>query len=229
MARRTIQPLRGRSQAPSVLPRTLPDPAPLLMASELEAAQVPAILEPYGVRAAKEADANLQSMAGDPNTRRQLADILSILLESIGRTADPDQALNHWERWLASGVSRSAVLEFLRSSPRMLDLVCAIFGNSDALAFTLIRDPLLVYWLAEQDVLTKPPTKVGMERTIQQSLARLTVTELKLDALRRYRRREMLRLGVRDLLRVADVTDTTASLSDLASVLIDAAYRIVDA
>jgi glutamate-ammonia-ligase adenylyltransferase len=88
-------------------------------------------------------------MAGDPHQRRQLADILPALLEAIGRTADPDQALNHWERWLASGVSRSAVLEYLRSAPRMLDLVCAIFGNSDSLAFTLVRDPLLLYWLAQ--------------------------------------------------------------------------------
>lgn len=199
------------------------------MASGLETAQAAAILEPYGVRAAKEADANLQSMAGEPNTRRQLAAILPLLLESIGRTANPDQALNHWERWLAGGLSRSAVLEYLRSSPRMLDLVCSIFGNSDALAFTLIRDPMLVYWLAEQDVLSTPPTKAGMERTVRQSLGRVTATELKLDALRRFRRREMLRIGVRDLLRLAGVTETTVSLSDLASVLIDAAYRVVDA
>lgn len=228
MVRRITQPKKSRSQPPSVPPRTLPDPTPLLMASGPETAQVAAILEPYGIRAAKEADGNLQSMAGDPHTRRQLADILPMLLESIGRTADPDQALNHWERWFASGVSRSAVLEYLRSSPRMLDLVCAIFGNSDALAFTLIRDPLLVYWLAEQDVLSKPSTRTAMERAIQQTLARVSASELKLDTLRRFRRREMLRIGVRDLLCLADVTETTASLSDLASVLIDAAYRVVN-
>jgi glutamate-ammonia-ligase adenylyltransferase len=39
----------------------------------------------------------------------------------------------------------------------------------------------------------------------------------------------MLRIGVRDLLRLADVSETTASLSDLAALLIDAAYEIVDA
>ena len=168
-------------------------------------------------------------MAGDPHQRRQLADILPALLEAIGRTADPDQALNHWERWLASGVSRSAVLDYLRSAPRMLDLVCAIFGNSDSLAVTLVRDPLLLYWLAQQNVLSTAPTKAGMERTIRQSLGAVTATELKLDLLRRFRHREMLRIGVRDLVRLADVAETTASLSDLASVLIDAAYRIVDA
>jgi [glutamine synthetase] adenylyltransferase / [glutamine synthetase]-adenylyl-L-tyrosine phosphorylase len=206
-----------------------PDPTPVLLASALEPTQIDAILQPYGLRRLRDADANLQSMAGDPHQRRQLADILPALLEAIGRTADPDQALNHWERWLASGVSRSAVLEYLRSAPRMLDLVCTIFGNSDSLAFTLVRDPLLLYWLAQQNVLSTAPTRIGMERTIRQSLEGITATELKLDLLRRFRRREMLRIGVRDLLRLADVVETTSSLSDLASVLIDAAYRIVDA
>ena len=205
-----------------------PDPTPVLLASGLEPTQIEAILQPYGLRRIRDADANLQSMAGDPHQRRQLADILPALLEAIGRTADPDQALNHWERWLASGVSRSAVFEYLRSAPRMLDLVCAIFGNSDSLAFTLVRDPLLLYWLAQQHVLSTAPTRAGMDRTIRQSLEGVTATELRLDLLRRFRRREMLRIGVRDLVRLADVVETTASLSDLASVLIDAAYRIVD-
>src|SRR4026207_89433 len=205
-----------------------PDPTPVLLESKLEPARLETILRSYGLHRIQDADANLQSMAGDPHQRRQLADILPALLEAIERTADPDQALNHWERWLASGVSRSAVLEYLRSAPRMLDLGSAIFGNSDSLAFTLVRDPLLLYWLAQENVLSTAPTRGGMERTIRQSLESVTATELKLDALRRFRRREMLRIGVRDLLRLADMVETTASLSDLASVLIDAAYRIVD-
>ena len=204
------------------------DQTSVRLALGLEPAKLESTLRSYGLHRIQDADANLQSMAGDPHERRQLADILPALLEAIGRTADPDQALNHWERWLASGVSRSAVLEYLRSAPRMLDLVCAIFGNSDSLAFTLVRDPLLLYWLAQQNVLSTAPTRGGMERTIRESLEGVTATELKLDALRRFRRREMLRIGVRDLLRLADVVETTGSLSDLASVLIDAAYRIVD-
>ena len=204
------------------------DPTPLLLASNLDPGQLEAILHSYHIQRVKEADANLQAMAGDPHHRRQLAGILAPLLDSVSRTADPDQALNHWER-LLSNVSRSSFLEYLRSSPRMLDLVCTIFGNSDSLAFTLIRDPLLIYWLAEQEVLSKPPTRAGLERAIQKQLNQLTASELKLDALRRIRRREMLRIGVRDVLKLADVPETTGALSDLASVLIDAAYRVVDA
>ena len=208
--------------------RIKPDPTPVLLATERHTEQVRSILSAYGLVNIEQADHNLQLMAGDPHTRRQLAAILPILLESISHTADPDQALNHWERLLYV-VTRSNFLEYLRSSPRMLDLLCTIFGNSDSLAFTIIRDPMLVFWLSEEDALSKPPKRAGIEQSLQQQVGHLTVKELKLEVLRRFRRREMLRIGVRDLLRLANVPETTASLSDLASILIEAAYEIVDA
>ena len=205
-----------------------PDPRPVLLAAQRNAEQVRAILSAYGIRDVELADRNLDAMAGDPLQRKRLAEILPRLLESLSRTADPDQALNHWERLFGS-VSRSSLLDYLRTWPRMLDLLCAIFGNSDALAFTLIRDPMLVYWLAEEDVLSRPPTRKGIELTLRDSVKHLTAKDTKLDTLRRFRRREMLRIGVRDLLRLATVPETTASLSDLASVLIHTAYEIIDA
>jgi [glutamine synthetase] adenylyltransferase / [glutamine synthetase]-adenylyl-L-tyrosine phosphorylase len=203
------------------------DPTPVLLDAKRNAAQVRTILSAYGIRDVDLADRNLDAMAGDPLQRNRLAEILPMLLEAISGTADPDQALNHWERLFGS-VSRTSLLDHLRIRPRMLDLLCAIFGNSDALAFTLIRDPMLVYWLAEEGVLSHPPTRKGLEQALRESIGHLTAKETKLDALRRFRRREMLRIGVRDLLKLATVPETTASLSDLACVLIHTAYEIID-
>ncbi len=227
MTRRSPQndPLVPPSATASSL--VFPDPTPLLVASGLEPEQVRRILSPYGVVNPAEADTNIQSMAGEPHTRRLLAAILPGLLAEVARTADPDQALNHWERLFVGSVNRSSLLQYLQASPKMLGLLCTIFGNSDSLAFALIRDPMLVYWLAEEDVLTTAPTREGMVSALHQSLGSLKTTELKLEVLRRVRRREMLRIGVRDLLRLATVEGTTGSLSDLASVLIHAAYEIV--
>ncbi len=208
--------------------RPRPDPTPLLVAAGLDPAQVSAILTPYGITKPAEADANIQSMAGEPHTRKLLATILPNLLAEVARTADPDQALNHWERLFSGGGNRASLLRYLQSSPKMLGLLCTIFGNSDSLAFVLIRDPMLVYWLAEEEVLTVAPTKAGMAAALRHNLETLTATELKLDVLRRVRRREMLRIGVRDLFRLATVKETTGALSDLASVLIHAAYELID-
>src|SRR5690348_12981883 len=109
-----------RSKAPVMPPSRRPDPTPLLLASERDPQDVRGILAAYGVTDIGQADRNLQSMAGEPHERHQLAAILPILMESIAGTADPDQALNHWERLLET-VTRSTFLDYLRSSPRMLD------------------------------------------------------------------------------------------------------------
>ena len=206
----------------------LPDPTPLLIASGLGSEEVARILTAHGVERPAAADSNIQSMAGDPHTRRLLAQILPTLLAEVARTADPDQALNHWERLLGGSGNRSSLLQYLQASPKMLGLLCTIFGNSDSLAFALIRDPMLVYWLAEEEVLSTAPSKEKMNAALRQSLSMLKATELKLDVLRRVRRREMLRIGIRDLLRLATVEETTGSLSDLAVILIQAAYEIVE-
>lgn len=228
MSRPPAPPVFSRTRPSAQNSASKPDPRPVLLAAKRNAEEARAILSAYGLHDLDRADRNLDAMAGDPVQRRRLADILPVLMESISRTADPDQALNHWERMLDS-VSRTSFLDYLRGWPRMIDLLCVIFGNSDALAFTLIRDTTLVYWLAEEDVLSKPPTRKGMEDALHKSIGHLTSKELKLDALRRFRRREMLHIGVRDLLRVATVPETTSMLSDLACLLIHAAYEIVDA
>lgn len=187
-----------------------------------------ALLAPYGFRDVTRADANIQAIAGEPHIRRLLAKILPDLLAMAAETADPDQVLNYWERFIEAGINRAQIFEYLDGSPRMLHLLCAIFGNSESLAQTLIRDPLLVYWLAEERVLTRRPSRATLDLVLKGALTNVMSIELKLEALRRFKRREMLRIGVRDLLRLADVRETTAVLSELAALLIEAAYRIVD-
>ena len=214
----------------SLLPPRLPiDPTPLLLSSTLSSEDVARFLTPYGIEHPTQADTNLQAMAGDPEERRALAVILADLLEVVGETADPDQGLNAWEQYVASGIQRGTLFQFLAQAPRMLHLLCTIFGNSPALAATLIRDPMLIYWLAEERVEVRSPSRKQMDGGLRKSLATFRTFDLKCDALRRFKRKEMLRIGIRDLLSVADVLKTVSSLSDLATVLIQAAYEIVHA
>jgi len=203
------------------------DPTPLLLASGLSPSDVTRLLTPYGLQDTKRADANLQAMAGEPRSRQRMASVLAELLRAVAQTADPDQALNHWEQFLQDGINRIQLFDYLDQTPRILHLLCTIFGNSPSLAQTLIRDPLLVYWLAEEQVLTKRPSREALDRALRAMLQNVEAFDLKLDALRRFRRREMLRIGVRDLLRLSDVPQTTVALSDLAGVLIQAAYETV--
>ncbi|TAJ25788.1 MAG: hypothetical protein EPO64_07535 [Nitrospirae bacterium] len=203
------------------------DPARLLLAAGLVNEEVRRLLEPYGFADPARADANIQVMAGEPRSRQALAKIVGELLASVALTADPDQALDHWEQLFRDGVNRIQLFDYLGGSPRMLHLLCTMFGNSPSLAQTLIRDPLLIYWLAEEQVLTRQPSRAVLDRTLRASVSNVETVGLKLESLRRFRRREMLRIGIRDLLRLASVQESTAALSTLAAVLIQAAYEIV--
>jgi glutamate-ammonia-ligase adenylyltransferase len=201
----------------------------LLFAKGLTQEEVGVLLTPYGIRDPKRADAALQAIAGEPRARAILATFLGEILDGVARTADPDQALTHWERFLEAGLNRVQLFGYLSEFPRLVHLLCAMFGNSPAMAQTLIRDPFLVYWLAEEGVLAVQPSRKELEQEVRAALAAVTATELKLEALRRFKRRAMLRIGLRDIQRFAGVQETTAALSDLASVLVQAAYETVEA
>ena len=204
------------------------DPRPLLLSPDLARPDVARLLAPYGFQDWKRADANLQLMAGDPRSRERLAVILPDLLDAVSRTADPDQALREWERYLDAGNARAQAFEFLAQTPRVLQLLCVLFGNSPAMAETLVRDPMLIYWIEDERVLKCYPTPKRLRAALHENLDLVQTYEHKLDALRRFHRREMLRIGARDLFGVSSVAETARSLSRLAEMVIHAAYQLVN-
>ncbi len=208
-------------------PRFNSDPRPLLLSPNLAHSEVERLLAPYGFRNWREADANLQLMAGEPRSRKLLAVILSDLLHAVSVTADPDQALREWERYLDAGNARTQVFGFLAQVPHVLQLLCVLFGNSPAMAETLIRDPMLIYWIEQEHVLQSAPDFKRLQTVLDETLCLVHTSERKFDALRRFHRREMLRIGARDLFRVGSVAETVQSLSRLAEIVIHAAYRLV--
>jgi len=205
----------------------LPDPTPVLLAADLATAEVARVLQAYGIQDWKRADHNLQAMAGEPEVRRALASILPTVIASVSRTADPDQALNEWERYLNSGVQRLQLFQYLVAMPHVTEVLGAVFGNSPAMAQTFIRDPLLVYWVEDDRVLVRRQTQHVLIVNLESTMKGVKSFEAKCEALRRFKRREMLRIGIRDLLKIATPIETYTVLSELAAGVIHAAYELV--
>ena len=204
-----------------------PDPTPILLSPGLQAEETRRLLKPYRFQSPSRADANLQSMAGGPQPRQALAKVLKELLACAASTADPDQAINEWERYVATGIQRVQLYQYLEQAPWMLHLLSTVFGNSPAMAETCIRDPLLIYWLGEEKIMGRYPTFARLERLLRSTLAAFQTTALKLEAIRRFKRREMLRIGIRDLLRIADLPETVSCLSHLASLVIQTSFELI--
>jgi [glutamine synthetase] adenylyltransferase / [glutamine synthetase]-adenylyl-L-tyrosine phosphorylase len=198
----------------------------LLLASTLTQHQVAELLRQYGFKSVKSADNNLQAMGDEPLARAVLADIVEPLLALVAESADPDAALNHLERFAAASGNKFHLFSYLRERPRLLELVAKTFGASPFLAETLIRSPHYLYWVTEPQVLDHRRSKREMHSELSHSLRSLTTDHAKLDLLRIFRRKEILHIGIRDLLRLSTVEGTNSALSHLAEVLISAACDV---
>jgi len=205
----------------------------LLLAPRLDTEQVYALLVPYGFKEPARADANLQALADDAPARRSLAEILEELLDNASQSADPDQALNYFERFARAAVNKIHLFSYLKDSPRTLEILAKTFGGSPYMAEILIRDPHYLYWLTDPLILNGARKKREIEREMARALRtladepkRLEDEPKRLDYLRVLKRRETLRIGVRDLLRLCTVEETLADLTTLAEALISAAHWI---
>jgi len=196
----------------------------LLLAPRLDRAQVADLLRPYGIKDPGKADANLQGTATDPTDRELLADLVENLLVCVSQSADPDQSLNYFERFARAALSRAQLFTYLQDSPRTLEILMRTLGASSYMAEILIRDPQHFYWLTDPQILSGPRKKRDIQREVAQTLSVLEGERTQLDYLRVVKRREMLHIGVRDLLRICSVEETLAALSTLAEVLISMAY-----
>ena len=205
---------------------TQSNPQKLLLDRDLDDAKVAAILQPYGFADYRRADANLQALADEPLARQHLADLLDALLEVLADSADPDQALDYLERFARAGGSKVALFSYLKTSPAAVHLLTTVFGASPFLSQILIRNPEYLHWLTQAEVLKRCRTRAELERDLRRSLVPLQSKERRLDALRRFKRREILALGLRDLLTLSSVEQTTLALSILSEVLIQEAYRV---
>jgi glutamate-ammonia-ligase adenylyltransferase len=154
-------------------------------------------------------------------------------LEDLASAApDPDRALRNLHRIVEAGFSTSLLRDFA-VHPVLLSVTFELVGQSDYLADIIVRDPELLRWLTASNVLSKARTESDLESEARQSMGLFGRSERRLDALRRFHRREMLRIGAREILQEADVETVTAELSALAdavaSCVVDQAHADLNA
>ncbi len=136
-------------------------------------------------------------------------------------------ALNNLERY-ADATDRAVLFGTLAQHPGAAPLLACIGGASQFLADALRRRPGHLAWLLEPGTL-----RVWLVEDLTADLARalhpFEARAARLNALRRFKYRHLLRIGARDLLGDADLAVTTEELAHLADACLGAALALADA
>jgi [glutamine synthetase] adenylyltransferase / [glutamine synthetase]-adenylyl-L-tyrosine phosphorylase len=162
-------------------------------------------------------------------TRRSriMQQLLPVILSWLSSTPDPDLGLLQLRR-LAEGEVRSASLaQTFRESPRAAERTCRLLGSSRLLGDALRRQPDFVEALGDDDALSRVKSRDELvEEALGNLMWRRSADERRVG-LRRFKRREMLRIAARDVLGFASIETTESELAGLAGACVEAALRSV--
>jgi glutamate-ammonia-ligase adenylyltransferase len=204
----------------------VPTPSDLFLSPDLTEEQAREYLASLGFRDAVAADTHLQAMAEDLSVREALGRVAPDLLPALLESPDPDAAVVGLSRYIGARTGRSMFLDYLREDPRALHVLTYVLGASPFLGEILIRNPEYFHWLVSQFE-RSAPDRQDLEDEIHAQLSTIDDPAEALDVLKRWKRRETLRIAARDLMRRETVETATAQISDLASVVVDTALAIV--
>ena len=147
------------------------------------------------------------------------------ILHRAARTPDPDMALAHVERFLSAIGARTMFYALLYEKPKVIDALVRLFGSSRFLSGYLLRHPELLDTFLRNDLSALVKSKSDLRTDLGEELAACGDFEQELDALRRFKNLETLRIGVHDMAGNLSLEEGMFQLSALAEVLLS--YALV--
>jgi glutamate-ammonia-ligase adenylyltransferase len=185
------------------------------------------VLSAAGFRDTRRAYTNLRYLAGTDSRRHTFTKLALLATDILSRTPDPDMALNNWERFIRALPSPEFNYNLLLSQPMRLEMLLSILSGSQFLADTLIRNPGFLDWIILPENLHQNRQKEDLEKELQAAAESSRSHPGWLNQLRRFRRREILRIGTRDMYLGIPTEEITSELSNLAEALTQVALKQV--
>jgi glutamate-ammonia-ligase adenylyltransferase len=154
--------------------------------------------------------------------------LLPVILEWLSETPDPDLGLLQLRR-LAEGNARSSLLfSTFRDAPGAAERTCRLLGSSRVVGDALRRKPEFVDALTDDVMLARARPRAELTTEALDTLEWRNDPQRRRDGLRRFKRRELLRIASRDLLGFAPLEEIERELTALAEACLEAALGCLD-
>lgn len=176
-----------------------------------------------GIVDVRKAHANLVGMAMAGVPMDLMAEIGRQLEQHLPGCADPDLALLNLERFVESSRNPLAVGTFFERDPQALPTLLQIFATSQYLSDLLVVDPEGFDLLRLTE--GQPVSRESLVGELSAEIAAIEHETFVLRALRRFKRRETLRIAYGDIVREQSLRSVTTQISFLADAIVEGALQ----
>ncbi len=183
-------------------------------------------LQAFGFREPETAWKNLVALAGHAQFEKLYPDFFRILLELIASSHNADMALHNFERFSEKFLDKDHLYTQLTESPSLFVALIFLFSGSQVLTDALLKEPSYVDWLSRPETLANSKSKDMLMRDFYE-MAEFQSKNI-FSVLRKFKKREYIRIGLRDLLGKVGFKETVEDISNLADVCLQAAYEHAD-
>ncbi|MFN2594796.1 MAG: bifunctional glutamine-synthetase adenylyltransferase/deadenyltransferase [Actinomycetota bacterium] len=182
-------------------------------------------LRVLGFRDVERATRTLTGLVSGTSRRARLFRVITpALLRFLANTPLPDEGLFQFLVLGESLETRVDILGALRDNPPGVEFLARVLGSGKLLGQVLVHVPEEIGTIADP---RGPSELKDRDRLIHEAKASLEwrAPEERLDGLRRFKRKELLRTALADIAGTAQIDQVGASLADLADACVQAALQ----
>jgi [glutamine synthetase] adenylyltransferase / [glutamine synthetase]-adenylyl-L-tyrosine phosphorylase len=161
-----------------------------------------------------------------PRRLRVMRALGPALVSEIANSSAPDQALLNLSAFSHRIGGRTGFLTLLAENPQTMRLLVTLFADSQFLTDLFLNRPELIDTLIRADLTRVEKTKDEMLCELTAALNGQVDLEAKLNALRRYKTEEFIRIGLHDLGGSIKLERVLHQLSLLAEACLEAALMV---
>ncbi len=178
------------------------------------------LLQAWGLRDLAQGWRNLQRLVQVLGPER-LAALSAPLSRHLPHCADPDMAFNNLERFLAVPEAAAQLPQFLEGDARTLEILLQLLSTSHYFSDLLVANPSYTDMLRVP--LRRSPSREELLADLQAEVDASFEDSAVLRAFRRYRQRQLLRIGANDIIRDRPLEEVTRDISCVADVAVEVA------
>ena len=162
---------------------------------------------------------------GSERARAIIREILHEIVDAVGKTPDPDRALDRMDRFLATLPEDISFFSMLRANTWLLNLIAVVMGSAPRMADILGANPRLLQAVLDPSFFLPLPGRERLAQDLDERLEGRRDAAARVEQVTSWAGDRRFQVGVQTLQNLVTVDEASTSLSDVAAVVIDVLFR----